>query len=230
MAPWSWSGRYPFVIRFDAQPVERRPEHGHGRHCVVDPWDIGGFHGGDVNDPAFHELLVRWFQWAVFTPILRMHGFRDPVIDPEHAYRDGIAQCNTGSGNELWSFGEANYVILERFLRLRERLRPYIGEQMKAAHEHGTPLMRPLFYDFPAEPACWAIEDQYMFGPPTFWSPPSSARDSTKEPCGFPPGGRMDRPVSRVAPIRVGPRSLQRPVSTRYRVFVRTGPRCCRSS
>ncbi len=138
------------------------------------PWwtmDIGGFHGGDVNDPAFHELLVRWFQWAVFTPILRMHGFRDPVIEPEQIYRDGIAQCNTGSGNELWSFGEANYIILERFLRLRERLRPYISEQMKAAHEHGTPLMRPLFYDFPSEPACWTVEDQYMFGPDILVAP-----------------------------------------------------------
>ena len=33
------------------------------------PWwttDIGGFQGGNVNDPAFHELLIRWFQWAVF--------------------------------------------------------------------------------------------------------------------------------------------------------------------
>lgn len=52
------------------------------------PWwttDIGGFQGGNVNDPAFHELLIRWFQWAVFTPVLRMHGYREPQIQPRSA-------------------------------------------------------------------------------------------------------------------------------------------------
>ncbi len=35
------------------------------------PWwttDIGGFHGGNPNDPAFRELFVRWFQWGTFCP------------------------------------------------------------------------------------------------------------------------------------------------------------------
>lgn len=138
------------------------------------PWwtmDIGGFHGGNVNDPSFHELLIRWFQWAVFTPILRMHGYRDPVIDPDVPYRDGIAQCNTGSGNELWSFGPAVYEVLLKHLRLRENLRPYVHELMRHAHEHGTPLVRPMFYEFPDEARCWNAEDQYMFGPDILVAP-----------------------------------------------------------
>lgn len=138
------------------------------------PWwtmDVGGFHGGNVADPSFHELLIRWFQWGVFTPILRMHGYRDPMIDPEIAYRDGIAQCNTGSGNELWSFGPAVYEVLLAYLRVRECLRPYVLAQMEKAHEDGTPLVRPMFYEFPNQPDCWQVEDQYMFGPDLLIAP-----------------------------------------------------------
>ncbi len=45
------------------------------------PWwttDIGGFHGGDPTDPAFQELLARWFQYGAFCPVMRLHGDRYP--------------------------------------------------------------------------------------------------------------------------------------------------------
>lgn len=35
---------------------------------------------------------------------------------------------------------------------------------MKEAHEKGTPLMRPLFYDFPSDKRCWEVTEQYMYG------------------------------------------------------------------
>lgn len=54
---------------------------------------------------------------------------------------------------------------------MRERLKPYITELMKAAHEKGTPPMRPLFYDFPEDDESWDIEDQYMFGPDVLVAP-----------------------------------------------------------
>jgi alpha-D-xyloside xylohydrolase len=137
--------------------------------------DIGGFHGGDVADPAFHELMIRWFQWAVFTPVLRMHGHRDPITPPAEPFRDGVAQCDTGAGNELWSFGEPVFEILSYYAALRERLRPYITTLMRAAHEHGDPLMRPMFYDFPDDVRCWTVDDQYMFGPDLLVSPVTAA-------------------------------------------------------
>ncbi len=133
--------------------------------------DIGGFHGGHVDDPAFRELMVRWFQWAVFTPVLRMHGHRDPITPPAEPFRDGVAQCDTGAGNELWSFGEDAYDILRRYAALRERLRPYVATLMTAAHEHGDPLMRPMFFDYPDDPRCWQVDDQYMFGPDLLVAP-----------------------------------------------------------
>lgn len=137
------------------------------------PWwttDIGGFHGGDVRDERFKECLVRWFEFATFCPVLRMHGFREPkVISKEGAsFIPGDATSwdyTSGSPNEIWSYGEKTYEILKYYLLLREKIRPYIDGLMEQAHKTGTPLMRPLFYDYPDDLTAWDIEDSYMFGP-----------------------------------------------------------------
>ena len=50
-------------------------------------------------------------------------------------------------------------------------MRPYVAQQMEAAHEKGTPVMRPLFYDFPQDKNAWACEDAYMFGPSLLVAP-----------------------------------------------------------
>jgi len=123
------------------------------------PWwttDIGGFKNGDINSPSFRELVVRWFQFGVFCPVFRLHGIRQPGTM--------VGSEQTGAANEVWSFGETDYEIIRRLLLLRERLRPYVMEQMKVAHETGLPPMRPLFLNFPADPACWEIQDQFLFG------------------------------------------------------------------
>ena len=136
------------------------------------PWwttDIGGFHGGDPDDPQFRELLVRWFQWGAFCPVMRLHGFRVP--EQPQVGTTGGATCLSGAANEVWSFGDEAYDILKDYLELREKLRPYVTEQMEAAHKKGTPVMRPLFYDFPADKAAWECEDAYMFGPDLLVAP-----------------------------------------------------------
>ncbi|GAB4442714.1 MAG: glycoside hydrolase family 31 protein [Anaerolineae bacterium] len=130
------------------------------------PWwttDIGGFHGGDPKSPYFRELIVRWFQYGVFCPLFRLHGFRMPA-DTERYWI-------SGGPNEVWSFGEEAYAIISDLLFLRERLKPYIMEQMKLAHEQGIPPMRPLFFDFPRDETAWAIEDQFLFGPDVLVAP-----------------------------------------------------------
>lgn len=124
--------------------------------------DIGGFHGGDPKDPAFQELLVRWFEYGTFCPVMRLHGYREPLKEPMGTI--GGAACVSGADNEVWSFGDENYEILKKYLDLRERMKPYITELMNDAHHNGTPVMRPLFYDFPKDQKAWEIEDQYMFG------------------------------------------------------------------
>lgn len=130
------------------------------------PWwttDIGGFHGGWVDDPAFHELYIRWFEYAAFCPVMRLHGDREPHKNPMGI--DGGGCCPSGADNEIWSYGDKAYEISKKYIFLREEMKPYITELMQAAHEKGTPVMRPLFYDFPGDKTCWEIDNQYMFGP-----------------------------------------------------------------
>ena len=138
------------------------------------PWwtsDIGGFVGGDISDPKFKELLVRWFAWGAFCPVFRMHGERSPWYEREEEFINGVRQLTSGQDNEVWSFGEENFEILKKYLFIRERLRPYIRECMKEASENGSPIMRPMFYDFHEDKTAWETEDQYMFGPDILVAP-----------------------------------------------------------
>ncbi|MBP3579473.1 MAG: glycoside hydrolase family 31 protein [Lachnospiraceae bacterium] len=138
------------------------------------PWwtsDIGGFVGGDISDPKFKELLVRWFAWGAFCPVFRMHGERSPWYEREEEFINGVRQLTSGQDNEVWSFGEENFEILKKYLLIREQLRPYIRECMKETSENGTPIMRPMFYDFHEDKKAWETEDQYMFGPDILVAP-----------------------------------------------------------
>ncbi len=139
------------------------------------PWwttDIGGFTGGNIHDPKFHELLIRWFQFGLFCPVTRLHGFRDPIdFTISNAARMWNQPFGSGAENEIYSYGEEVYKILKSLVDTRETLRPYVTEQMLAAHEKGTPVIRPLFYDNPEDEACWDINDEYMFGPDILVAP-----------------------------------------------------------
>ncbi|TCL59758.1 alpha-D-xyloside xylohydrolase [Hydrogenispora ethanolica] len=136
------------------------------------PWwttDIGGFHGGNPDDPAFRECVIRWFQYAAFCPVFRLHGDREPHAAPLGVSGGGL--CSSGAANEVWSYGAEAYAIFAEYLFIRKRLRPYITRIMREAHERGTPPMRPLFYDFPADREAWNSEDQFMFGPELLVAP-----------------------------------------------------------
>ena len=136
------------------------------------PWwttDIGGFHSGDIHDPAFHECIIRWFQYGTFCPVFRLHGDRMPHTPPLGT--TGGGSFGSGAPNEVWSYGEEAYEIFKKYMFIRERLRPYINSLMKDAHEKGTPPMRPLFYDFPQDKETWCVDDQFMFGPDILVAP-----------------------------------------------------------
>ncbi|MCL2730880.1 MAG: family 31 glucosidase [Actinomycetia bacterium] len=141
------------------------------------PWwttDIGGFHGGDPDDPAYRELLVRWFQYGAFCPLFRLHGFRGPEQKLEPAM--------TGLPNEVWSYGEEAYPILRDYLHLRDRLRPYVMEQMREAADTGLPPMRPLFVDFPQDPGSWTEGGtSFLLGPDLLVAPVTEAGARERE-------------------------------------------------
>jgi len=173
-----WSGDIPATWESLRQQVRA------GLNIAVSgiPWwttDIGGFHGGNPSDPAYQELMVRWFQYGVFCPLFRLHGDREPRVPTGYAM--------TGGPNEAWSYGEAAYERIAAAMRLRERLRPYIHAQMRVASQDGLPPMRPLFVDFPADPAAWAPDDQFLFGPDLLIAPvldPGASRRDVYLPAG----------------------------------------------
>ena len=141
--------------------------------------DIGGFHGGNPDDPAFRELFVRWFQWGTYCPVMRLHGDREPKQKP--IGDTGGGPCASGAANEVWSYGEEVLGICTKYLHVREEMRDYTRDLMKAAHECGDPIMRPCFYDFPQDQMCWQREDQYMYGPKYLCAPVLKPGETSRE-------------------------------------------------
>jgi len=187
---WAGSQRYGAAVwsgdiecTFDA--LRRQLAAGLNMGLSGIPWwttDIGGFKGGDPADPGFRELLVRWFQFATYCPILRMHGYRAtpgqdrPLEEVTGAADTGKDDAWTfrdldGGPNEPWSFGQEAYDILARHIRIRSALKPYLADLARQAAESGAPVMRPLFWDFGKDPASWAIADQFMLGPDLLAAP-----------------------------------------------------------
>ena len=109
---------------------------------LVDASDVRGTVG---NYEDYPELFVRWFEWGAFQPVMRAHGERNH--------------------NEVWSYGKEAEPILEKYLRLRYQLLPYIYSIAYGSYETGAPFMRALFMDFPSDPNVADIPDEYMFGP-----------------------------------------------------------------
>jgi len=109
---------------------------------LVDPSDAQANVG---NYEDYPELFVRWFEWGAFQPVMRAHGER--------------------THNEVWSYGKEAEPILEKYLRLRYQLLPYIYSLGYQSYQTGAPFMRALFMDFPHDPSVTDIRDEYMFGP-----------------------------------------------------------------
>jgi len=203
------------------------------------PWfttDIGGFHRGDSRDPAFHELLVRWFQLGTFCPVMRLHGDRLPY--EEVAAADGSRRLRSGGPNELWSFGEEVYEVLAGYVHLREALRPYVRDVMRQAHEDGQPVMRTLFHEFPDDEASWTVDDQFLLGPDLLVAPvtvagarsrsvhlPAGARWTDLRTGDVHEGGRrveLDAPLAEI-PVLARDGALAHLVGRAVRAAVRSG-------
>ena len=89
--------------------------------------DVGGFTGG--SEP---ELLTRWFEYAAFAPIFRDHSQKDvPRAEP-------------------WVDGPEHLAIRRHYVEERYRLMPFLYGLAETNARTGDPLMRPLFYDYPA--------------------------------------------------------------------------------
>ena len=118
--------------------------------------DIGGFFCNSYNtrgsgsaprNPQFQELYVRWMQYGLFCPVFRSHGADAP--------------------REIWQFGEKGqpvYDIIEKTIRLRYRLIPYLYSTAWQVTSANDSYMRPLFADFAQDRKVWDMTDEFMFG------------------------------------------------------------------
>ena len=107
----------------------------------------------------WRELNARWFQFATFCPLLRLHGEQQP--------------------REPWAFGgEAHpaYQTIVKFDRLRYRLLPYLYSVAGAVTRDGGTFMRPLVMDFPGDAAARTVPDEFMFGPALLVAPVTTFR------------------------------------------------------
>jgi alpha-D-xyloside xylohydrolase len=141
-------------------PAVHHPAH----KPLLDPSDARATVGGYDDYP---ELYTRWFQYATFLPIFRTHGSRP--------------------ANEVWSYGRAAEPILEKYLRLRYELMPYIYSLGYRNWQTGAPIMRALPLDFPNDPKVAQIGDEYMFGP-AFLVAPVTEQGATSRAVYLPAG------------------------------------------
>ena len=170
---WVGSSRFGALVwSGDVQSTFREMKHqlinGINMGVAGIPWwisDTGGFYDGFVDNEEFRELLIRWYQWACFTPVLRMHGDRLPHVPDLATNTDhGGGFCFCGAPNELWSYGEEVYEILHKYLGIRENMKEYIRKSMEETISTGLPLIRAMFIEYPEDDECWKIPDEYMFG------------------------------------------------------------------
>lgn len=154
-----WSGDVPSTFRAMKMQVLAGQQMG----LAGIPWwthDIGGFRGGDIHDTNFQELLMRWFAFGAFSPVMRLHGHREPVA-PEEAAKGHL---QTGAENEIWSFGEEAYAVCRKYIRIRQWLRPYLRRAYREAQERGLPVMRALLVEFPRDEQAWNAGESYLLG------------------------------------------------------------------
>lgn len=170
-----WSGDIPSTF----ESLSHQVKAGLNISMCGIPWwntDIGGFYGADIQSDDFRELIVRWFQFGLFSPVMRLHGSRI-----RHGEKTPGLLEPSGDPNEIWSFGERNFEILKDLILLREKLRPYIKQQMDIASEKGYPVMRPMFFHYPDDEACYTLDSQYFFGDDIIFAPIVNKGQTEKE-------------------------------------------------
>ena len=105
--------------------------------------DIGGHHFGYRDD----DLYLRWIQFGVFSPILRLHSTAIELL-----------------GKEPWKYREDVYKSAKHWLQFRHRLIPYIFSMDHRCHKEGIALCEPMYYSYPNDKNAYTVPNQYMFG------------------------------------------------------------------
>lgn len=118
--------------------------------------DIGGHMAGYKDD----ELYLRWIQFAVFSPILRLHSTSSDLL-----------------GKEPWKYRKDICETAKEWLRLRHSMIPYIYTMDYRTHKQGIALCEPMYYSYPEEKEAYSVPNQYMFGSEIMVCPITSKTD-----------------------------------------------------
>lgn len=166
--------------------------------------DIGGFFansyvkGGGAKNPEFQELYTRWLQFGTFMPMMRSHGTAIP--------------------REIYQFGKKGdtiYDVLEKFIKLRYSLLPYIYSTAWQVTDHNQSFMRALAIDFNRDKNVYDIGGEYMFGK-SFLVSPVTKKDAKSQNVYLPAGAswydfwtgeliKGGKYINRATPIEIMP-------------------------
>ncbi len=105
--------------------------------------DIGGHMLGNKDD----DRLIRWIEYGVFSPIMRIHSSNSPFFN-----------------KEPWTLQQPYRDIVRKFMKLRHALIPYLYTETYRASKEGRPLIRPMYYDCSENPESYNVGNQYRFG------------------------------------------------------------------
>lgn len=117
--------------------------------------------GGHMNGYKDEELAVRWTQFGVFSPIMRLHSGASPF-----------------TGKEPWNYPAASAKVMGDFLRLRHSLVPYLHTMNHRASDEGLPLIEPMYYGYPEESDAYNVPNQYSFGTEMIVAPITTPSDA----------------------------------------------------
>lgn len=118
--------------------------------------DIGGHMGGTRDD----ELVTRWVQFGVFSPIMRLHSSN-----------------SLWTSKEPWKYRKEAEIVIKNFMRLRHRLIPYLYTANVLSATKGETLVQPMYWSYPDKDEAYQVPNQYFFGADLLVAPIVTPRD-----------------------------------------------------
>ncbi|KAK8088774.1 hypothetical protein PG997_003735 [Apiospora hydei] len=176
------SHRYPIgfsgdsVVSWDS--LNFQPEFTNRASNIGYGWwshDIGGHMNGVKN----YDLLTRWVQYGVFSPIMRLHSTKGLWVT-----------------KEAWKLPRVSREIVTAFMRLRHRMIPYLQTMNVRAAVQGEPLIQPMYWEYPYMDAAYNVPNQYYFGSQIIVAPITTPQNGSlglgKVKAWLPPGRYVD--------------------------------------
>jgi alpha-D-xyloside xylohydrolase len=131
--------------------------------------DVGGFTANSVA-AMDKNLYARWLAFGLLTSQSRCHG---------------------DAPKEPWLYGDEFMDKFRAMDEMKYKLMPYVYAQAKDSSEHGLPMLRALFVEFPGDPGSWNVDDEYFFGSSILVAPLLHENETARDVY-LPPGNWID--------------------------------------